>query len=322
LIVSADAELDDQCRRVLSGMAVESVADDTELGMLLVSRPADVVIVGAPRVPEECFQLEQRPAIVWLAPDGADGPADAILPAVVSDRELRQCVELIGSRTVLWREIEALARKVEHAFGSHQWRGGGMWQSPGELVHMAITDPLTGLFNRRYLDQVLQQEFDRHRLSHYPLSVLVLDLDNFKEINDRWAHRVGDGVLCQVVARLRQATRGSDRVFRCGGDEFAVVAPGSDVHSAIQLAERLHKAITATPYMVEDRVIALACSLGVASSPDHMPATPSDLLHYADLAMFTAKREGNLVCGYCEQMSAVQPERAEPAAKTNMQRAG
>jgi two-component system cell cycle response regulator len=217
---------------------------------------------------------------------------DALLPTSVTDGELFECVQLVGTRAVLQREIDELTPILTEAFGRNKWRGGGVWRSPGELLHLALTDPLTGAFNRRYLDQALRVEIERSRAGGAPVAAIILDLDRFKPINDTWGHRVGDQVLCQVATRLQRTTRGSDFVCRYAGDEFAIIAPNSDIRSAALLAERLRAAISDAPFSAEGREVALTCSLGVASTPENDVKFSDDLLNVADLAMLAAKRRG------------------------------
>jgi diguanylate cyclase (GGDEF)-like protein len=280
-----------QWRAALGGFDVEEIGDES---LLSRDRTAvgDVLVVVGTKLPHGCLESDRRPAIVWIAPTDADGPVDALLPANVTEVELRECVELVGTRAALVREIEGVAARVQSAFDRHQWRGGSSWRSPRELLQLAMHDPLTGVFNRRYLHENLSAEFQRARGSGQSLGAVILDLDRFKPINDMCGHRVGDLVLCEVAARLQQTTRGSDRVCRYGGDEFAVIAPGSDLQSAGLLAERLRVAISEMPVVADGHEIRLTCSFGAASTPENGPKSADDLMHSADLAMLAAKRTG------------------------------
>lgn len=295
LLFSADSTERARWRATLRGWDVEEICDESSLRRACVAGTSDVLVLCGSKLPDVCWHSDRRPAIVWIAPEDSDGPVDALLPLGVTETELRECVELVGTRAVLLREIEELAPKVEEAFDRNKWRGGGLWRSPRELLHLALTDPLTGVFNRRYLNQMLRTEFDRSKASGEPLSVLILDLDKFKPVNDKWGHRIGDLVLCQVAVRMQQTTRGRDLVCRYGGDEFAVIAPESDVRSAALLAERLRVAVSESPFIAEEREIAMTCSVGVASAPENGATSADELLHQADLAMLAAKRRGGIV---------------------------
>ena len=276
----------------LGGMQVEAIGDEALLECGRLADRAEVLIVCGDRIPKSCFKPEPSPAIVWIAPEGCHGPADAIVPPSVDDAEFAHCVRLIGARSVARQELEALDEQVQEAFSQHHWRGGGLWRSPGELAHLAITDPLTGVFNRRYLDEMLDVEFARAVRERRPFSVLVLDLDAFKPVNDAWGHRAGDFVLAEAALRIRHTTRGSDIVCRYGGDEFAILAPETDSDAAAVLAHRLRCAIGDRPFHYETSSFRVACSLGCATAPTDEAVTAKELLHWADLAMLDAKRRG------------------------------
>jgi diguanylate cyclase (GGDEF)-like protein len=290
-LCAADPAERARCRAALDGFDVDEIPDESSF-QRDGAAAGDVLVVAGSELPAGCWESDRRLAIVWIGPNDADGPVDALLPPTVTDAELRECVELVGTRAALLREIEELTPRVTAAFDRHKWRGGGVWRSPRELLHLALSDPLTGVFNRRYLHEMLRAEFERATVSGQPTSLLILDLDKFKPINDTWGHRLGDLVLCEVAARLRQTTRGSDRVCRYGGDEFAVIAAGSELHAAALLAERLRLAISDTPVIASGREIRMTCSLGVASAPENAPNTADELLHLADLSMLAAKRRG------------------------------
>ena len=295
LLFSTDSIERARWRAALGGYDVEEIPDELSLRRAFSAAAGEVLVFCGGQLSEVVWHSAGRPAIVWIAPADSDGPVDALLPPNVTETELRECVELVGTRAVLLREIEELTPKVEEAFGRNKWRGGGLWRSPRELLHLALTDPLTGVFNRRYLDQALRAEFDRSRVGGQPISVLILDLDRFKPINDTWGHRVGDHVLRQLATRLQRTVRGSDHVCRYGGDEFAVIAPASDMRSGALLADRLRAAISDTPFIAEGHAIAITCSLGVTSAPENGQTSADELLNFADRSMFTAKRRGGNV---------------------------
>ncbi|BAW02315.1 diguanylate cyclase [Thermus thermophilus] len=151
----------------------------------------------------------------------------------------------------------------------------------------AYTDFLTGLRNRRYLELVLERELFRVQRYGRPLSLVVLDLDGFKGINDTYGHEVGDRVLKALAACLEGHVRQSDRAVRLGGEEFAVVMPETSLAQAIHLAERLRQKVAALKVPPVEH---LSASLGVAqASPTDSPLS---LLRRADEAMYRAKRKG------------------------------
>jgi diguanylate cyclase (GGDEF)-like protein len=157
-----------------------------------------------------------------------------------------------------------------------------------QLGAAARTDSLTGLANRRELEQRFAGELERSTRSGRPLSIVVLDLDWFKEFNDRFGHAAGDRALVQLAQALRRATRTSDVVARLGGEEFAVLAPETDELEGYQLAERLRAEVRAT-FARQPEKMTVSC--GVASFPVH-GITAGELLHSADRALYEAKEAG------------------------------
>ncbi len=159
-----------------------------------------------------------------------------------------------------------------------------------EMVqHQANHDPLTGLPNARLFGDRLTTAIAACRRSGSRLAVLFVDLDGFKDVNDRLGHAAGDRVLCEVGARLRQTVRTADSVGRLGGDEFVVLVPdvrsGRDAEAA---CERVAAALGAGPVVVAGDAVELRASIGVATFPDD-GTSPGDLLHHADMAMYRTK---------------------------------
>ncbi|MCA1833462.1 MAG: GGDEF domain-containing protein [Actinobacteria bacterium] len=152
-----------------------------------------------------------------------------------------------------------------------------------------MTDPLTGAPNRRSLEAALAEETKRATRFGRPFSVLMVDVDRFKRVNDEYGHAVGDRVLVEIAARIRKAVRSDlDVVARYGGEEFTVVLPETDPLGAVIVAEKIRDAVAVSP--TEDG-IDLTVSVGVASCPDDGVAADS-LLAAADAALYQAKRGG------------------------------
>lgn len=160
------------------------------------------------------------------------------------------------------------------------------------LHTLASTDGLTGLPNHRAFQERLQIEFDRATCNATPLSLLLLDLDYFKQYNDLFGHTAGDNVLRAVGSVLKNATREGDTCARYGGEEFAIIVPGAGPDSALRIAEQLRSTVQA----ISDPNRAITTSIGVASLQQDKES-PSSLIRDADTAMYRAKREGrNRVC--------------------------
>ncbi|WKB55866.1 diguanylate cyclase [Eleftheria terrae] len=160
------------------------------------------------------------------------------------------------------------------------------------LRQQSIIDPLTGLYNRRYLDETLKREFSRAARRQQPLSVIVLDVDHFKQVNDRHGHDAGDAVLRALAQRLKGMVRGSDVACRYGGEEFVLLLPDCKKEDAAQRAHALLEAVRSMEVWLDGGQLGLvSASFGVASCPeDATEAQP--LLQRADQALYRAKREG------------------------------
>jgi two-component system cell cycle response regulator len=161
-----------------------------------------------------------------------------------------------------------------------------------EAQRLSLTDPLTGLWNYRYLTLGLGHEIERATRFGRPLTVLMLDLDRFKQVNDQHGHQVGDAVLIELAARMRTEVREVDTLARYGGEEFVVVLPETDAAGAARTADRLGAVIRSSPFCATTtRPLDVTASMGVAVFPEH-GTTPSRLLRSADDALYAAKAAG------------------------------
>ncbi len=165
------------------------------------------------------------------------------------------------------------------------------------LEHQASTDALTGLYNHRTFHDRLREELMRASVEHDTVALVMLDLDDFKRVNDVYGHGIGDQLLFQVADVLRASVRASDVVCRVGGEEFAIVMPSGDLQSAIGLAERVAVELGK---LEADAAGRLTVSTGVAVGPEHA-ANPRELVACAEAAMMTAKARGRgLICAFDE----------------------
>jgi two-component system cell cycle response regulator len=160
-------------------------------------------------------------------------------------------------------------------------------------IEMAITDALTGLFNRRYMESHLGTLIEQAAARGKALSVLVLDIDYFKSINDTHGHDAGDDVLREFALRIKRSIRGIDLACRHGGEEFVVVMPETDMAVAAMVAERLRRRIAAEPFAIAEgaRQIPVTISIGIAGLRGKQD-TAATLLKRADQALYRAKRDG------------------------------
>lgn len=162
------------------------------------------------------------------------------------------------------------------------------------MREQATRDALTGLWNRGAILDILSREFNRSRRDQSPLTLLMLDLDHFKLINDTRGHQAGDSVLRIVTSRLQSELRPYNAVGRYGGEEFLVIVPGCDESSSFNLAERLRNRVSATPISTTSDPIPVTISLGfagLAEDPD-----PESLIRRADEALYRAKKAGRNRC--------------------------
>ncbi len=159
------------------------------------------------------------------------------------------------------------------------------------LIQLATIDPLTGLMNRGAFDQALEREFDRAVRYGRPLSLLLLDLDHFKQVNDTWGHPVGDRVLAQVAVAIRSCLRHVDLAGRHGGEEFAVVLTETNAEGATVAAERLRHAIGGLAMAVGEEPVKVTASVGVVTwSP--LIGSPAEMVEAADKTLYRAKHAG------------------------------
>jgi two-component system, cell cycle response regulator len=161
---------------------------------------------------------------------------------------------------------------------------------------LSITDALTGAFNRRYLMEQLPREVDRCRRYAYPLSVLMCDIDHFKQLNDARGHAAGDDVLQQFAARMQKSIRStSDWVARYGGEEFLIVLPDTGHDGAMVVAEKMRMIMTATPFVTRAGDVNITASFGVAATTEQGPDLTlkvETLIRTADECLYRSKQTG------------------------------
>jgi len=157
---------------------------------------------------------------------------------------------------------------------------------------LSVTDDLTALYNSRYLNQVLRRETKRVSRHGRPLSLLFIDLDGFKAVNDTHGHLCGSRALVEAASVIRASARETDVVARFGGDEFALVLPDTGAEGALAVGERIRERLAAHPFLAADGLnLHLTASVGVATLPD-AAATAEELMQAADLAMYAVKDRG------------------------------
>ena len=172
-----------------------------------------------------------------------------------------------------------------------------------KLFDEATRDPLTAAHNRRYFDDRMDSEWPWARRHERPCALLMLDLDHFKALNDRYGHAAGDAVLCEFTHRLRAALRKEDLLARVGGEEFAILCRDTPSSQARSLAERLRQAVGDRDFEWKDKRLSVTVCIGVATSLEASVASANDLVAIADRRMYQAKRAGrNRVVGQEDEL--------------------
>jgi diguanylate cyclase (GGDEF)-like protein len=162
-----------------------------------------------------------------------------------------------------------------------------------KLAELSTTDALTGVRNRRYFDQMLDREFNRARREREPLSILMLDIDHFKQVNDDYGHQVGDDALRRVANVLREVVhRTTDLVARYGGEEFTIILPNTEVAGAYTVAEKIRTNIAKQEFDTEGITFSITISIGIMGDEPSKDSSPDFWLKEADDALYKAKEEG------------------------------
>jgi len=159
------------------------------------------------------------------------------------------------------------------------------------IFELVVRDGLTGVFNKRKFDEEIEREFARATRYERPLSLILVDIDFFKAVNDRHGHLAGDFVLQQVAARMQRVLRAEEVLARVGGEEFAVVCPETDAAGAVEVAEKLRNEVAREPCRSGTISISVTCSFGVAQRTPAM-ASSTELSAVADAALYRSKQNG------------------------------
>ena len=161
---------------------------------------------------------------------------------------------------------------------------------------LSLTDALTRLWNRRHFETQLEAEVRRAHRYHTPLTLMIIDVDRFKTVNDRYGHMQGDRVLRVIADMIRDSFRSTDVVCRYGGEEIAIIAPSTGFPEALALAERAREHIAQTVVPIEGDPYRITVSVGIASMGVHDLDGPAELMARADSALYRAKADGRNAC--------------------------
>ncbi|MFC7678812.1 diguanylate cyclase [Paenibacillus sp. GCM10028914] len=199
------------------------------------------------------------------------------------EQELRSAKKQI--ETAYWEKDEALA-KLKQIHMEIEQKQAQLMEYNAILVELSVTDKLTGLKNRRYFQEKLEEQILRYAETGQPVSVLIIDIDHFKKVNDTWGHQAGDDVLKELAEILQLQSHPDDVVARLGGEEFVLILPGTDVEESKTKAEELRLAVTRSDWTITQ----ITVSIGISTiSSDDSDAT---LLKKADQALYASKENG------------------------------
>ena len=284
----------------------------------------DVVLANDGRGALQALESEEAPRLAildWMMPgvDGVDvcrrvrskGREPYIYILLLTARtESEDLVEAIdaGADDYLTKpfnasELRARLRAGERILGLQEQ----LLAAREALRQEATHDGLTGLLNRRAILGLLQIELTRAVRESLPLSILMVDLDQFKDVNDRFGHLAGDAVLREATERMRTSVRSYDSVGRYGGEEFLVVLPGCNGEGALGQAERLRLSLAERPFLADRHELPITCSIGVAWRPGAARTDADILIREADLGLYGAKANGRN-CVVCACVEAVPAE--------------
>ncbi len=215
------------------------------------------------------------------------------LPLVI-DGEVIGCISINSDQTNLYNIPKLQFFSV---FGYQMAASLRHIQRFSTVKKEAIYDTLTNLFNRRYFEEQLTAETQKALENQSNLSIIMVDIDHFKQVNDTFGHDGGDKILREIASLLKRSVRKHDTVARYGGEEFVLLLPGAPIEPTSMVAERIRQLVETTPFDVGQTRIRITISLGISNFPIHRIKSKEELVKMADLALYEAKKGGrNRVC--------------------------
>ena len=299
---------------------------------LIQAQHPDIVIVQASQTGslDLCNQVKAQTKLSWifcivlddqLHPERERDTADRLWALDVESRALER-----GADAYLWitRDRTAASKVLRYSqerllraqiqAGIRAVKTYRELMSTNDLLSaIALADPLTELSNRRALEWELPRKIQNARTRSIPLSLLMLDIDHFKAINDTHGHLIGDRALQLVASRMRHNLRVQDTPFRYGGEEFVLILSNTDCREAAAIARRLRRIISDQPFAVDDDlVLTITVSMGVTGLEPSDDANGISLLHRADLNLLRAKAEGRNTVVSCADLLGEEEAETEP----------
>ena len=283
-------------------LALRAALDESDMGIVLLDRELRAQFVNRAyrniwRLPDEI--ADGKPAFVELLNHARDTGAYGLSAAEV-DAYIAKRIALVQAGDATPLDLR-LANGEVIRFGCKALSDGGRMLNYGnvsdlvrhadELAELATVDGLTGIYNRRHFLKRLEGEWARFRRYGRPLSLLMLDIDHFKSVNDRFGHDVGDQVLVFIARACGAGKRSSDTVARLGGEEFALLLPETEIEDAYVVAERLRLSVAERSVPYGNCRVDITVSIGIAVAHADMKH-PSELMKRSDEALYAAKRDG------------------------------
>ena len=234
--------------------------------------------------------------------DGAVFPVELYLELTKDQQDAPQQIQVVArdirerkrAEEALIAVNDLLNKRIEEVEQLHK-----------ELREQAIRDPLTGLYNRRYLSEMLSRELARVAREKTSLSIIIADIDHFKITNDTYGHQAGDDLLVQIARLVKNATRDSDILCRYGGEEFIIILPGIAIDNAAKRAEDIRRLVENTAFLYQGKTLRMSISLGVAAYPNH-GTQAEEITIKADRALYYSKQTGrNRVTVWSEELSRI-----------------
>ena len=256
-----------------------------------------------PGIPPDLLQqaLSSGRSFAWSRGDGGTGMI--VMPLQVRD-------DLIGVIKVPLAKTDTVSEESTNNVSRYLTAVAQVVSNIYQLTRsrdLAMRDDLTKAFNRRFFESYLDEEIERSRRYGSLFSIIFLDLDDLKMVNNFYGHLTGSRTLQEVAKRILGAVRGIDKVVRFGGDEFCIILPQTDQDQALAVANRVRKAMTATIYQVDANIeISITASFGIATYPTHA-VTKEDLVRQADAAMYRVKASTKNAVGVATVENATKP---------------
>jgi two-component system cell cycle response regulator len=300
-----------------AGFSATAVADG-EAALAALSKNFTPIVITDKNMPgmdglELCRQLRQQtyPGYIYVLLLTVDDAEQDILAGLDAGAD-----DYLSKRTSSAQLIARL-RTAQRILGLEQ----SLKQALNERRMMAMTDALTGTYNRRYFTRTLTRELRLAERAGTSLALLLMDIDHFKKINDRHGHAAGDQILRHLVKRLGEnLPRATDWCARLGGEEFAVVLPQTSLEGAAQVAEKLRKVIAATPFQTDTGNLPVSVSIGISSVETlHERATASvdQILEQADQQLYLSKDHGRNRVSVPPRTNPIEPHATQSRPPTN-----